>query len=457
MLRGDANQKSPPLARPGVLEVIPHLRHLLRRFGYRGAVWDCGLVQDGGRVGLPFVEVTLIRRTVRPGTRTLLSVPNFRMVRMHTDVNHVRRFIDYIVRIERVFGSTLPADKEPGFRLGSFVVRCFGNFMSRRPELVPSHRSDARTIDGCWSRFVAEYAIHESATLVLPYDLRLVAHTPPFGDVSEAYAHYFHMTGKGETNHRIRLVLPVVRARIETARVDGTILSVAVERASPMVRGLRLSVLAHASGDKDYRRQSQAPRRNATYDLGFEPDSYEVVLLSGPLEIDRYEWHRPISHVPTSAPLSFGGETVEPFSQKLVGQLSEPIFFPKVLVVEQAPAVQRCLQEAEGCARAELWVAAAVMLRKALDLSVRDAMRALGREPELYADRGREKTLSERLQLLGQSKPAIQRQRGDLLDIKWFGDKGAHSAMEIVKDDIDRIVPKLRAFLTELASPSSSA
>jgi len=43
------------------------------------------------------------------------------------------------------------------------------------------------------------------------------------------------------------------------------------------------------------------------------------------------------------------------------------------------------------------------------------------------------------------------------LDIKWFGDKGAHSAMQIVKDDIDRIVPKLRALLTELASPSSSA
>ena len=125
--------------------------------------------------------------------------------------------------------------------------------------------------------------------------------------------------------------------------------------------------------------------------------------------------------------------------------------FDSELVDRQPREVRLCLQESENCAANGLWIAASVMLRKALEIAIVLKFQQLEREVDLYEESGREKGLSARLDLLGKSLPAVRRSARDVLVVKWFGDRGAHSTMAVHEGDIRAVIaPAVRSFLSSL-------
>lgn len=124
---------------------------------------------------------------------------------------------------------------------------------------------------------------------------------------------------------------------------------------------------------------------------------------------------------------------------------------PAEFLAEQPRSVRFCLEQANECARHQLWVPASLMLRKALEIAVNLKLKQLGREGEIYDDNDEERSLSARLAVLERDVRAVRRDIRDILIIKWFGDRGAHSRMDLYENDIRAIVaPRLRALLTHL-------
>lgn len=94
----------------------------------------------------------------------------------------------------------------------------------------------------------------------------------------------------------------------------------------------------------------------------------------------------------------------------------------------------------------------AIMLRKALESSLRLKLLQSGSEITLLEDKnGNELSLSKKITILQNMRLITNRDAEDINIVKWFGDSGAHGKLSITENDIYEILePKLRKFLLNL-------
>ena len=96
---------------------------------------------------------------------------------------------------------------------------------------------------------------------------------------------------------------------------------------------------------------------------------------------------------------------------------------------------------------------AAIMFRKALETSIKLKIKQAGKSDSVLLDQNdNEQRLSDKLKMLVTESLISNGIKKDIEDtVKWFGDSGVHTKMDIVSDDIQlNIEPKFRKFIKEL-------
>jgi len=401
-----------------------------------------------GRDNLPkvhFLKITFLAKSKRIRQTRLFNFSGLSLFRASSSIKRVTAFLDYCLSTRREFEKVnkVPFD-EARFLIGEHEVQLFGNFPSDRVTFYGSAEAKnlwlLKSDKPC---FVAEYALHGSVSAQLPRDFSLHGADPPFANVREACKHYFATDIGEQGGPWVGIVLPVHLAYIDSFKNVGKKVIVELQTALPPPRSLFLSVVCHGQADSSFRRRVRVTERRLTFQVGFRPSSLDLALYLGDWKIDF------VKKLPTRRD-AFAQGTFPLSSPGIPTPQQAPLFDPAFLD-QQPNDVRLCLELADKCAAQRLWIPASLILRKALDMAVNLKMKQLGRGNELYDEQKNEKSLPARLQLLADCLPVIRREMSDLLTIKWFGDKGAHSKMEIYEKDIRSIVePCLRAFLTDL-------
>lgn len=135
--------------------------------------------------------------------------------------------------------------------------------------------------------------------------------------------------------------------------------------------------------------------------------------------------------------------------------LDEPVENLPILdqLKDEVPSdILLCLSKANECYNSGHYEQASVMFRKAADFAIRIKLLQSGlNEKDLVDAEGNDLSLSQKVTLLRKNQLITQRTSKDLEQIRWFGDIGAHSQMQIAQSDIrDVIEPKVRSFLVGL-------
>lgn len=111
--------------------------------------------------------------------------------------------------------------------------------------------------------------------------------------------------------------------------------------------------------------------------------------------------------------------------------------------------VEDAIRKANECYISGHYVQASVMLRKALDFAITKKLLQEGKRNEIYED-GLEKSLDQKIKLSLEFNLITNMDKADLADIKWYGNAGAHSKMQLAKEDIENMEKKLRKVIGQL-------
>jgi hypothetical protein len=110
--------------------------------------------------------------------------------------------------------------------------------------------------------------------------------------------------------------------------------------------------------------------------------------------------------------------------------------------------IKACLDEANRCFKINCNYACSMMLRKSIEVAASKKLRQMNKE--LYDGRY-EIGLEKKLDVLGDLMPKIMKYVEEIKIVKWFGDIGAHDPRTpITADELQNVVPKLKAFLANL-------
>jgi hypothetical protein len=112
--------------------------------------------------------------------------------------------------------------------------------------------------------------------------------------------------------------------------------------------------------------------------------------------------------------------------------------------------IAACLDEGNRCFVANCNYAAAIMLRKSIEVASFKKLLQLNKRDRLY-DGKYEIGLDKKLDVLTEVYPKIGRYVDEIKLVKWFGDVGAHdSRTPIEPSELQIVAPKLKAFLVNL-------
>ena len=122
-------------------------------------------------------------------------------------------------------------------------------------------------------------------------------------------------------------------------------------------------------------------------------------------------------------------------------------------LIDDLPAdVATCVLDANNCFTSGHYNQCTVMLRKTIEIASKIKLQQSGVKTEEMLDEGGDDiSLSRKLKLLKKYNLITRRNVSDFEDVKWFGDKGVHSTMQVTFQDIkDNVEPKIRSFLVGL-------
>lgn len=424
--------------------VVAQLATLVRKLTCSQAVWEWAIWEHDGKPHLHFLKITITTSPESSQREVIYSSSGLILFRKATSLKEVDDFIEYCLATRRRYEETnqIPVN-EQGFKIGSHVVELFENFTTDRLDFWGSARAKASWfLKSERPFFIVQYALHDSVRPRLPRPFSLHDGDPPFAHPREVYKHYFSTDVGDGADPWVGIVVPVHAAWIRSFRQVSKVLVVDLKASMSSFSGLFFSAICRKKDGTDVRERIQVKGLRITLPLSFKATSIDLALFLDELQIDFIEWHAPARRRRTL-------DIYNPISLDAPSEPSE-LLFPETFLNAQPNDVRRCLQEANGCANHGFWVAARLMLRKAVDIAVNLRLKQLGKEDEICVN-DQEKSLSARLELLASHAPGIRRDIRDILVIKWFGDKGAHSRMAVFENDIRSIVaPKLRSFLTHL-------
>jgi hypothetical protein len=419
--------------------IVRELKSLIKKLKFQRAIWEWSLALNDSPPRLNFLRITLDSKASLHPTGTLLENSSISLCRANTPIRFVLGFLDYCLSTRKQFDktNTLPV-KERGFPLGDKRPHLFGNFPAQHVELVGSTRArEYWNFKTTRPFFLAEYALHDSVRPRLPYNLSFYDADPPLENLREAYLHHFAADIGNRQEPWIGIVLPVHLSYIDSFSVTSTELQVSVASQVRLQKNLKLAVVCRGANHV-LRKSVVSPGLRTTLKIGFEPESLDLALFLGDLRLDFVEWR----------PRNLG---LLPILSDLTDLTDHAPIFDTLFLSKLPADIRRCLEQVEECGSHNLWVPASLMLRKTLDMATSLKLKQLGRESDLYDGSGQEKSFRIRLQLLVGALPALQRDMRDLHSIKWFGDKGAHTRMDIYENDVRSLMaPRLRAFLADL-------
>lgn len=425
-------------------EAVDRFMNLARMFKYSAALWEWAVLEHGGQARLHFLKITLTDSIRSEGSRMLYSASGLSLFQARMPLRSVDEFVAYCLSTRQIHDETkaIPVP-EKGYQLGAHTVPLFGNFGGHdAPELVNSVRARSGwPLKSDRPYFLLEYALHDSARPPKP-GIPLYGGNPPFADPQGAYR-YFFSVDRPQNDPWVAIVAPVNAAWVKSFQQTKTKLVVTLAILGEPARGLRLSAICRGKNEEDYSKQHPVNGDTVEFDVRFRPSSLELSVHLDEIQVDFVEW-RDVRRAPLS-----GLDKIVRTRNIHDGQEAVSLF-PRTFLKRQHPDVRRCLQHADDCVRHGLWVPAAVMIRKALDMAVNLRLMQLGKGNDVYSGEF-EKPLPSRLELLSQSLPSIRKHIREVLTVKWFGDQAAHSRMDVFEADIrSTIEPRLRSFLVHL-------
>jgi hypothetical protein len=427
--------------------LVAELKATIKKLKYRSAVWEWAIWARDAPPRLHLLKITLNGAREAGRQNQLFRAAGLSLFRSTSSLKKVIGFLDYCLSTRREFEKTnkIPFG-EAGFQLGKHKVELFGNFLRQNAELCGSAMAKTHWFfKSNRPFFLAEYALHDSVKPQIPH-LSFYDANPPFASLREAYLHHFGVDIGERRDPWVGLILPVHLASIRSWKVTSKELRVEIDGPEVPPGDLSLSVVCRGPEGAVFRERLPVAGRATKFPLHFLPTSLDLALHARGLQIDLMQWQRPGRRIPAPPALSaLFTEDHSPYDHQ-VSVLFDPMFLE-----QQPPDIRICLEQADKCGAHALWVPASMMLRKTLEMAINLKMKQLGKENELHDEKGQERSLTFRLQALSNYLPRLQRDLRDLLTIKWFGDKGAHTKMPIYESDVRSLIaPRIRAFLAGL-------
>jgi len=126
-------------------------------------------------------------------------------------------------------------------------------------------------------------------------------------------------------------------------------------------------------------------------------------------------------------------------------------------LVSKLPAqIQSLIIEAENAFNSHLYRATLILFRCVIEEGITVILKQIGKTNEMYADK-HEVGLGTKIKMIIEYVPSFAQVKGELRDVKWFGDKATHEAqMPINEHDIStNLEPKMRLILTKFVEELS--
>ena len=442
-------------------EASPRLiKEKIREFGYNSVNFQLALIHEE-ELWKVMASRAIFSSSNPLEHKTLLKESNFVLENFYLSLDEFERFLDYLrtVYVGNVGfeEGRVKITDELLFRLASYKLCFIGNFMSEH--IYFCGRSISKKYHGIDRPiYYMGYAIYESGRVKSFPQLDLTGYEVPFRDVTEAI-NYFWDTHyeKYQIPMSFDIYMPIFEASIFSCKVKGTnlIVKIDIDNNSVGMQELSLGVIAEGQ-DNEYRERHQVREYPIEINLGFLPNTASITLSKLKRKLDEYNYYSPeseksLSTIALKDNAVIVGDSSRETEQGGIQIEKEGFLFDIELYRTLPDQMKRLLIEAKCAFSNQLYRAAAILLRSALEEGITLIIRKIGKDSDLYENEF-EIGLQKKIRLLTDSVPQFRKIKTDLDAVKWWGDKASHEAsMPICKNDVSKnIEPKLRLFLARL-------
>ncbi len=428
------------------------IMQIIENYDYQSAKVRLVLVKQVGIWKILISRIILDISRPQENT-TLFKEENFAIEDIYLSIMDFKDFLGYLDNV--CIGKISPEGKAEindnvVFKLGSYKLCFVGNYPGK--ELMFQGRQKAKEHWGIDAPFYsAEYAIHTSVSAGTYPQLDLSGAKIPLRNASEAI-NYFWGTKYDQHNisNYCTIFMPIFEASIKLATFKENMLDLQIDidenRVKP--KDLSLGIIAE-NKSQEFREKYSIEKKQFNIDFKFIPDQVSIFLYYKSKKLDELNHYdyKPVNISRISKRLQYGTESIlEP--SFVPGEVVE--LLDQELVAKLPPQMQKLLLESEHAFNEELYRAAVILFRSAIEEGITILLKQIGKENEMYQDKF-EVGLGRKIKLITDYIPSLNQVRSELNDVKWFGDKASHEAnMTINESDVTtNLEPKLRLILTK--------
>lgn len=220
------------------------------------------------------------------------------------------------------------------------------------------------------------------------------------------------------------IYMPIFEASIFSCKVKGTnlIVKIDIDNNSVGMQELSLGVIAEGQ-DNEYRERHQVREYPIEINLGFLPNTASITLSKLKRKLDEYNYYSPesekaLSTIALKDNAVIVGDSSRETKQGGIQIEKEELLFDIELYRTLPDQMKQLLIEAKGAFSNQLYRAAAILLRSALEEGITLIIRKTGKDSDLYENEF-EIGLQKKIRLLTDSVPQFRKIKTDLDAVKW--------------------------------------
>ncbi len=417
-------------------------------YDYKSAKFRLALVNDGGTweilVGKIFLDICEPKED-----QTLLKEENFALVDFWAPYDFFEEFVSSIGEMnigDIVQDGQVNLPSESMFSFGDYALYIVGNFPDAK--LRFQGRQTGKNHYGVnYPFYYADYAVHPSVAAKRYPELDLTGSEIPFNNVIEALNYFWDMKYEehGNLSHYLSIYLPIFDGHIDSFEIrDKEIdVKISINEERTKLEELTVGFIAKDTSGNEHRKKYDLQKNKLNVKLDFKPNEVNVYLYLKNKKIDEYKYYdykqprMPLVNRTLDAPfLESSDDELRLLDESIINNL--PL------------QIQNLLLDGETAFNSGLYRPTAIMFRSAIEEGITLLLKQIGKEKELQNNK-MEIGLDRKINLISEYMPTFRQVKGELKDVKWFGDKSVHEAnMPITKQDIlNNLEPKLRLILAK--------
>jgi len=432
-------------------EIRNQIKKKIEGYGYKSAKFRLALIKED-----PFWKIligSIILDILEPKeNKTHLKEENFSLEDIYLSIEKFKKFLDYLGHV--YVGDISPAGtatitKETQFSIGNYDLCFVGNFPSS--QLFYQSRQYAEQHHGLNRPFyLADYSIHQSVSPKSHSKLNLTGAEIPLRNASEAVNHFWETHyDESALRYQCGIYMPLFEASISSFNLydkRDIVLEFDIEPKRVKIEDLSFGIIAESDSDS-YRVKHVIRTKTEGVSLEFEPRSVSIYLNHKGKRIDEYNFY---DYKPVTVSRLMGRQAGDELGLVDYSEDQETLLQHE-LVSKLPNQIQSLLIEAEGAFKANHPRSTMILFRSAIEEGVTLLIKQIGKEKEMYDDKNFEVGLAKKIKMITEYVPSLKQVKGELNDLKWFGDKASHEArMPINGQDItNNLEPKLRLILAK--------